>query len=205
MPRGRRRLDGGRARDSEVIDVAVRIFWEKGYAGTSVQDVADALGMHKGSLYYYIDSKETLLDRIFMDSHAETQRIVDDVLALDAGPVERLHAFVERMASWYLTNIQRASLYAREWRHAGPELRSLMLEQRTYYDEVLHRLLCDAVETGELDLRPGGERIAANYVMSAISAIPDWFRPSGSRPAGAVARAYADLTISLLDATLETA
>lgn len=204
MPRGRKNLDGGRARDREVIDVAIRIFWEKGYSGTSVQDVADALGMHKGSLYYYIDTKETLLERIFMDSHAETRGIVDEVLAIDGTALERLHAFVERLAGWYLANIRRASLYAREWRHAGPELRTLMLEQRTYYDEVLHRLLLDAAEAGELSLGPGGERIAANYVMSAISALPDWFRPSGSRSPGAVARAYADLTLSLL-ATREPA
>ena len=53
-------LNGNRARDREVIEAAVKIFWEKGYANASVQDVADALGMLKGSLYYYIDSKERL-------------------------------------------------------------------------------------------------------------------------------------------------
>lgn len=205
MPQVCKNLDGGRARDREVIDVATRIFWEKGYSGTSVQDVADALGMHKGSLYYYIDSKETLLERIFVDSHAETRGIVDDVLALEAPALDRLHAFVAGLAGWYLANIRRASLYAREWRHAGPSLRALMLEQRTYYDEVLHRLLADAVAAGEPGLGRGGERLAANYVMSAISALPDWFRPSGTRSATAVARAYADRTLSLLDATREPA
>ncbi len=47
--RGPGSLNGERARDGEVIEAAVKIFWEKGYANASVQDVADALGMLKGS------------------------------------------------------------------------------------------------------------------------------------------------------------
>lgn len=89
-PRVRRALDGGRVRDREVLDAAINIFWEKGYSGTSVQDVADALGMLKGSLYYYIDSKEDLLEMIFSDSHDEVQKITDEVLALDLDPGTRL-------------------------------------------------------------------------------------------------------------------
>jgi AcrR family transcriptional regulator len=200
MTPARKNLDGARARDREVIEVATRIFWEKGYSGTSVQDVADALGMLKGSLYYYIDSKETLLDRIFMDSHEEVRALVTEVLALDLPPLERLHTFVERLALWYLANVRRASLYAREWRHAGDRLRGLMLEQRKYYDEVLLGLVRDVVEAGLVAAPPGGERIAANFVMSAISSLPDWFRASGPQPAAVVARTYADLTINLLRA-----
>ena len=47
-------LNGARARDSEVIEAAVQVFWEKGYASASVQDVADKLGMLRGSLYYQL-------------------------------------------------------------------------------------------------------------------------------------------------------
>jgi AcrR family transcriptional regulator len=199
-PRERRTLDGGRARDREVIEAAIQIFWEKGYSATSVQDVADALGMLKGSLYYYIDSKESLLDRIFADSHEEVRGIVDEVLGLDLAPLERLHTFVERLALWYLTNVRRASLYAREWRHAGDGLRGQMLEQRQYYDAVLLDLIRQALAEGHVTLPEGGERIAANFVMSAISSLPDWFRSSGPQPAIVVARTYADMTLCLLRA-----
>src|SRR5699024_4782023 len=62
-------LDGKRSRDKEVVEAAVKLFHEQGYASTSVQDIAESLGMLKGSLYYYIDTKETLLKRIFETSH----------------------------------------------------------------------------------------------------------------------------------------
>src|SRR4051812_25001793 len=50
-----------RNREAEVIDAAVEVFFEKGYSAASIQDVADRVGVLKGSLYYYIDSKEDLL------------------------------------------------------------------------------------------------------------------------------------------------
>jgi AcrR family transcriptional regulator len=83
-------LDGGRARDREVIEAAVEIFWEKGYANASVQDVADRLGMLKGSLYYYINSKESLLVKIFDDSHAEIKDITDVAVGSEGSALERL-------------------------------------------------------------------------------------------------------------------
>ena len=55
--RGKKKtLDGARSRDHEVVEAAVLLFFEKGYAATSIQDVADELGMLKGSLYYYIET-----------------------------------------------------------------------------------------------------------------------------------------------------
>ena len=53
-----------RRREREVLDVAARLFHERGYADTSVQDIADELGILKGSLYHYIEVKEDLLFRL---------------------------------------------------------------------------------------------------------------------------------------------
>ncbi len=50
-----------RPREEQLRRTAVRLFREHGYDGTSMQDLAEALGMHRGSLYHYIDSKEDLL------------------------------------------------------------------------------------------------------------------------------------------------
>ncbi|MFF2846095.1 TetR/AcrR family transcriptional regulator [Streptomyces sp. NPDC058001] len=194
----RRTLDGARARDREVIEVATRIFWEKGYSGTSVREVADALGMLKGSLYYYIDSKEDLLERIFQDSHDEVRAIATETLTLPGPATQRLRTFLVRLAEWYLTNTRRASLYAREWRHASDRLREVMLEQRKYYDKVLLQLVEEAAEEG--GITPDDAKFAGNFVMSAISSLPDWYRPGGTRSPQTVAAAYADMAMRLLGA-----
>jgi AcrR family transcriptional regulator len=190
-------LDGRRARDSEVIEAAVDLFWEKGYASTSVQDVADALGMLKGSLYYYIKSKEDLLKKIFEDSHAEVREITESVLALKQPSIDRLRIFIERYAGWYLLNLRRAALYTREWRHASPELRKVMASQRQYYNRVVMSLIDDAKEAGATD-KSLDTRLAAYFIMSAVSSLPDWYRYTNVADAQNVAAGYADLAMRTL-------
>ncbi|MDX6327302.1 MAG: hypothetical protein QOK15_3656, partial [Nocardioidaceae bacterium] len=101
-------LNGARARDREVIEAAVKIFWAKGYANTSVQDVADALGMLKGSLYYYIDSKERLLEKIFDDSHLELSKIANAAVSAEGSAATRTARFLFDYAMWTLLHVQQA-------------------------------------------------------------------------------------------------
>lgn len=194
---GRAPLDGRRPRDREVIEASVKLFSEKGYAATSVQDVAEALGMLKGSLYYYIDTKETLLRKVFEDSHAEVREIAERYRAADGPRLQRLADFLEEYALWYLTHLQRASLFAREWRHASAELRVVMSAQRKYYDDVLREFIAAARADGDIDpeLDP---KLATYFVMSAVSSLPDWFNPSGEQSAKDVAAQYSRMALMLL-------
>jgi AcrR family transcriptional regulator len=174
-------LDGGRARDREVIETAVRIFWEKGYAGASVQDVADALGMLKGSLYYYIDSKESLLLKIFEDSHNEITELTQAATSSDGRAVDRLATYLREYAMWTLTHLERAGLFAREWRYAAEPVRSTLAERARFYDRVLRGLITDAQAEGDIpaDVDP---RRASVFIWAAFTSLPDWYRPGRAKP-----------------------
>ncbi|MFF2846078.1 TetR/AcrR family transcriptional regulator [Streptomyces sp. NPDC058001] len=195
-PRNLEPLGGRRSRDQEVVETAVRLFSENGYAATSVRDIADALGMLKGSLYYYIDTKETLLRKIFETSHEQVQEIAERHRTGDAPPVERLHAFLEEYALWYLTHLQRAILFAREWRHASDDLRETMAAQRRYYDDVVEEMIQAIGDAGELDPELD-TKLATYFVMSAVSSLPDWYKPKGRQSPQAVAKRYADMAIKM--------
>jgi AcrR family transcriptional regulator len=190
-------LDGRRSRDAEVLDTAIRLFWEKGYASTSVQDLADALGMLKGSLYYYIDTKETLLRKIFENSHAEVQEIAERHRESEGPALDRLSAFLEEYALWYLTHLQRASLFAHEWRHASEDLRPLMTSQRKYYDGVLREFIDTAIDEGDV-ADTFDPRLTTFFIMSAISSLPDWYSPKGKQKPRDVAAQYARMAVKLL-------
>ena len=71
------------ARLREIYDAAARVFSEKGYDGASIQDVADAVGILKGSLYYYIDTKQDLLFGIIDEVHRDTLRSLEEWVAVD--------------------------------------------------------------------------------------------------------------------------
>ena len=181
-------LNGERARDREVIEAAVQIFWEKGYASASVQDVAEALGMLKGSLYYYIDSKESLLRKIFEDSHQEIVSMTEAAMASDGPAVDRLRWFLTDYAMWTLTHLERAGLYSREWRYASAGLKAALAEQQRYYDTHLRELIVAGQAEGSLDASVDARR-ASLFIWAAFTGLPDWFRP-GRVAAEAVAADY---------------
>src|ERR1043165_9694593 len=102
QPPGRAQRRGGgerKPRDerwSELIEVATDVFYAKGYDAASLQDIADRLGMLKGSLYYYIQSKEDLLYDVIKTVHEEGLANIESLAAGDGDAVERLrHVIIE--------------------------------------------------------------------------------------------------------------
>lgn len=192
------------SRQAEVTRAAVDIFAQKGYRAASIQDVADKVGVLKGSLYYYIDSKEDLLWRIIEDVHAEWSVILEQASGLDEPPVDRIHAFIKLHVVWYITNLKQVSVFFREWQHLdGDRLRTVKTRRRRY-EEVVRDLIETAQAAGDvssaLDVK-----YATRYVMAAVNSLPDWYRTSGGDPPGHIAQAYADMTVGLLTGTHQTA
>ena len=188
------------SRQAEVTQAAVEIFAQKGYRAASIQDVADKVGVLKGSLYYYIDSKEDLLWRIIEDVHKEWAAILQQAGSLNAEPVEQIHAFIRLHIEWYLNNVNEVSVFFREWRHLTDERLKTVKARRRRYEQVIHDMMQAAQDAGdvspELDLR-----YAARYVLAAVNAVPDWYRASGADSASHIAEAYADMTVGLLTGT----
>src|SRR3954463_16258741 len=89
-----RRSRAPRRRQQEILEAAARVFHEKGYESTSIQDIADAVGILKGSLYYYITSKEDLLFEILQSVHEEALENLAQIDATPGDALQRLRAFV---------------------------------------------------------------------------------------------------------------
>lgn len=189
-----------RNRKVDVMDAAIDVFWRKGYAASSVQDVADAVGVLKGSLYYYIDSKEDLLFRILDDVHESSRRILDEVVALDATPLERLRTYIERHVEWYLDNVEEVTVYFRDWRYLTDNRLKTVQERRRGYDRVIRDLVVAAQESGEVDagIDP---KYASFFLLAAVNHVPDWYRRGAGDPPSVIAKHYADLAVGTLVGT----
>ena len=192
-----------RNRDGEIIDAAVEVFSSKGFAAASVQDVADAVGLLKGSLYHYISSKEELLFRIFDESHRQGSAIIDEVSALDLPPLERLHAYFERYVHWYLDNVERVSLYFKEWRYLKGDRRQTVVDQGRVYARFVRGLIEEAQAAGDVDSELDA-KLASFFIIGAVNAVPDWYHRDGAASAATIARRYADMTVQVLTGTPPT-
>jgi AcrR family transcriptional regulator len=189
-----------RNRKVDVVRAAVDVFWRNGYAASSVQDVADSVGVLKGSLYYYIQSKEDLLFQIIEDVHAQSREILDEVVRLDADPLERLRTYIERHVAWYLENVEEVSVYFRDWRSLTGARLEQAIDNRHSYERVIRDMIVQAQDRGDVD-RGVDPKYASFYVLAAVNHVPDWYRRDGSDSPAHIAAAYADLTVGTLVGT----
>ncbi|MCW3020546.1 MAG: TetR/AcrR family transcriptional regulator [Solirubrobacterales bacterium] len=186
-----------RNRQDEVLEAAIEIFHRRGYAAASIQEVADHVGVLKGSLYYYIDSKEDLLARIFAESDRQVSELMEEIAKLDAPGIERLRAFFEAWSLWYLANVERASLYFSEWRHlTGKRLESVIAE-RHRYEQYVAGLIDEAKRDGDAD--PNLDtRYTCFFILSATNGLSTWYKREGPDPPEHIAVVYADMIVELV-------
>ncbi|WP_211517224.1 TetR/AcrR family transcriptional regulator [Geodermatophilus africanus] len=177
---------------------AVEVMSERGYAATSVQEVADRVGVLKGSLYHYFSSKEDLLYRIVQESHTQTVQIAEDVSALGLGSLEELLEYLRREAVWFLNNRDRANIFFTDRRHLTGE----RLQEANAWGRYFERHLQDLVEAAQTDGHVRDDldpRLVTRYILGGINNVRLWPSRSGKKFTNTeIAEAFVALTRSAI-------
>jgi TetR/AcrR family transcriptional regulator, cholesterol catabolism regulator len=173
------RARGAKKRDDEVLDAAARVFARRGYADASVQDVADELGILKGSLYHYIKMKEDLLFWLLEAVHKDVEEVLEEVAAADGlAPLERLELYVRRQVLYNLDNLERISIYYHDVDSLSAERLSSIMARRRTHERFITNLIKEAQEQGAAD--PSADpRILANCLFATIIWTYRWYKPNG--------------------------
>ncbi|RFA08525.1 hypothetical protein B7R54_04265 [Subtercola boreus] len=180
-----------------MMRAALALFSRKGYSAASVQDVADAIGVLKGSVYHYIGSKEDLLFRIFDDAHVENEALMIEISALDVGPVDKLRTYLERSLLVTLNNIERTTLYFRDWRYLTGERQETISKHRRQYDVFLRELISEAYKAEGVESHVQLKHISS-FVIGGTNWVADWFRSDGPDSAESIAKDYTDMAMSAI-------
>ena len=164
-------------RRREVTREAVRLFAQKGYHGTSIGDIAEALGVQKGTLYSHIDSKEELLDETLSEGAAAFHAALDEIPD-DAAPVEKVRLALRGHLRVVGEQLDVATVFVQEWRYLEGERREAFVAERRRYEERIRELLREGRDLGELrsDLDVGS---AALLLLSAANWAYTWLKPGG--------------------------
>jgi AcrR family transcriptional regulator len=195
---GKRRPQKGGERERAIRAAALRIFRRKGYDATSMQDIADAVGLNKGSLYYYIASKEELLVRLFEGRTQKVLGAIDEVASADAPPLERLRAMVRTYVLGVLGNLDSVYVYVREAQSLpAAALQQVHAEQRAMRDH-FERVIEEGMTRG--DFVRGDAKLAALALLGMCTWIHRWYRPRGRLAETAIADDFAERAIRMLAA-----
>ncbi len=184
-----------RERSEEVYEAALRLFREKGYHATSMQDIASAVGLYKGSLYHYIGSKEDLLVRVFergMGSLlAEVERIAADT-ALP--PSAQVRGIVEAHVAAVASNLDALTVYLHEWRALAGDALETVRGQRDRYMAVVSEVVERGARSGEFQVPD--VQIATLALLGMCNWLCQWYSPRGRLSPTEIGRHFADLALA---------
>jgi AcrR family transcriptional regulator len=142
-------------RDRLPIEAA-RLFAERGYHGTSIGDLADALGIRKASVYAHIKGKEELLSYIAL-AGAEAFHAALDEVPTDLPPGEWLRCALQAHLSVVRHQLDVATVWLQEWRYLTEPARGTFVAERRRYERRISTAFKEAVEAGtvrrDLDIR----------------------------------------------------
>ena len=169
------------ARWAEVLRAAGELFAEKGYAETSVQDLAVRAGLvNKGSLYYYIETKEDLLFELAIQAHTDVLEVLTHGgIAGGRDAPERLAALIDWWMRYQDATKAQSAWIERELRALSPDRLGAVVALRGQFEQYVADIIQCGIDEGSLapDLDP---RIVTKSIFILLKGTYEWYDDSGA-------------------------
>ena len=162
-----------------VLDGAVKVFNERGYDGTSMEDLSRELGITKSAIYHHVASKEELLRLATGRALDGLFAVLDEISALDAHAITRLEELTRRSVLLLVAELPFVTLLLRVRGNTTVERQALA--RRRSFDAAVADLVTQARDEGDLrsDVDPV---LVARLLYGMINSVVEWYRPRGGRP-----------------------
>jgi AcrR family transcriptional regulator len=182
-------------RRQQIENTASELFRERGYAATSVRDIARALDMQGASLYAHVASKEDVLWSIVTRAADRFDAAVAPMATdADTSAADRLAAMIRAHIRVVTDDLGNAASFLQEWRFLSDGRRAAVAERRRTYEARFRDLIEEGIAAQEFE--PGTDpRLAAILILSALNGIATWYRPDGARTATEIADHYAEMLL----------
>jgi AcrR family transcriptional regulator len=180
-----------------LMAAATRLFSERGYDRTSVQEIVEAAGVTKGALYHYFGSKDDLLHEIYgrllrlqqerLDAYADAERPVE----------ERLRRAAADVVVTTIDNLDDARIFFRSMHQLSPEKQKQVRAERRRYHERFRDLVAEGQRTGVFSTSTPAD-LVVDYHFGSVHHLSTWYRPDGKLTPQEVADHLADLLLRAL-------
>lgn len=164
-----------RNRRADLIRVSARLFREKGFDGTTVRDIADAVGMRSGSPFYHFKTKQDILAAVMEEGLVAGLNDSERIIASDLAPRDKFRALVRSHLETVLAeghDFIPVLLY--EWRALSPELQARIIDLKDKYDARWQQVLAELREAG---LIRSDSKVVRLLMFGAVNYTAQWFKP----------------------------
>ena len=176
-----------------IIEAAAKIFSEKGYNATSMQDIADAVHLQKASLYHHFSSKQEILVDILDNALDLINNRLELVMAQSLSPNKKLR---QAMVSYFKTiaeNQNLAAVLLMEMKSLDPELKARQASRREKFESIWKELI---EEGRQQDIfHRMDPSITGRAILGIMNWSVTWYRRDGPRSAEDIANLFADLVL----------
>lgn len=162
-----------------IMDAAMHLFGKQGYSGTSMRDIASAVGVLPGSLYAHIESKEALLVDIVDDGIHRFLSAVRPHVESDVTAPEKLRAMVIAHVAVVADNPERSLVVFHQWRFLGDGNIQAAIGKRRDYEQAFIGVIEDGMKSGAFRANLN-RRIAVLTILGALNWTPEWLSPEGT-------------------------
>jgi len=195
MP-GIRRVGRKKERFEEILRQAASLFREKGYHGVTMDDIAEGLGVSKLSIYYYFESKESILYNINDLAHTKTLKNLKGIVNSEDPPETKLRLAIKNHINVLLAELSPATAALREEHSLLPENRNKLIKKRDQYDRMIRGIISEGIEKGVfIECDP---KMAWFIIVGAVSHILNWYSPEGPLTKEQIGDFFAEFLIRML-------
>ncbi|HCC32328.1 MAG TPA: TetR/AcrR family transcriptional regulator [Clostridiales bacterium] len=191
------------SKERQILDAARRVFRDKGYYAASMQEIAHAVGLQKGSLYYYISGKQELLFRIFDEAIGSMIAQLESIRAMAVSPGERLRRAITAHTVAIADHPDTLGIVLRETRVLSPSQRDRIDDQRRHYERLLESILIEGIKAGQF--REMDPRLITYALLGMTNWVHRWYNPSGRLSAEEIAAIFSDVLLHGITAEGEAA
>jgi AcrR family transcriptional regulator len=195
-------MDSPRMRDEilaykreRILQEAVTLFYERGFSGTTLDDIAAELGVTKPFIYTHFRSKTDLLAAICKPTIEMSLAAIANAAKLPGTATQRLRHGVVDFTKVVLQRQANIAIYFREEKSLAPDALAEIDALRKKFDRVLSKLLQDGVNSGEFAIKD--VKLAALAIGGMISWAYTWHRPTGRLTLDQMAESMAELTLQM--------
>ncbi|HEY2618921.1 MAG TPA: TetR/AcrR family transcriptional regulator [Acetobacteraceae bacterium] len=179
-----------------ILEEAVKLFYERGFTGTTLDDIAAELGVTKPFIYTHFRSKTDLLAALCKPTIELSLEAVARASESPGSPTARLHRAIVDFTQVVLSRQANIAIYFREEKNLAPDALAEINALRKKFDRVLSNLLTEGVAVGEFDI--GDVNLTALAIGGMISWAYTWHRPQGRLALDDMCRRMADLALQMV-------
>lgn len=176
----------------EILKSAAAAFRRRGYHGASVDEIASALEMTKGNLYYYFQNKEEILFACHDYSLDILLDLMAEVQAEPASPDQKLRRLVLAFVSILLDELQGTALTL-DLQALSPPLLEKIVAKRDQFDQGMRAVIQQGIDQGIFT--PGDPKMISFAIVGAVNWITKWFDPAGPMRSDQIGDAFADYLV----------